>query len=171
MPDQRLRDERDPTNGAFGGPGHLPGDFGHVGRDAAIDLALEVFEDLGTPLSPLLRGGDLRPILHLERIGHGWHPVISGRFFEARAGLGTAALAGAKRLDAKLIHHVLMVVIACLDPCGGRSSPAATETTHAATAKAAHASAAGRRTARGCRISLRLGDTLRDRDCQRRCEE
>ena len=91
------------------GAGDLPSDLGHIGRNAAIDLALEVFKDFGSPLGPLFRRGDLRPILHGERIGHRRHPVIGGRFIKARAGLVVAALAGAKRLDAELIHHVLMV--------------------------------------------------------------
>ena len=93
--------------GAVDPPRHL----GHVLRDAAEHLAIELLDDLGTALlPPRIGAGDLAAVLQRQdfrQVGIRIRQrlVVVGVI---RRGL-VAARTGTQRLDAELLHHVLVV--------------------------------------------------------------
>ena len=92
---------------------HFPLDRGHVCGDAAVDLAIEVLDDLGPALAPPLPGGrDLRPIFADQRVGKRERldlrlVVIGG----VRCAPVHAIRALAERRDPQGLHHQPVVLL------------------------------------------------------------
>ena len=113
VPDHPPGDDRLAADGRLHGLGHRPRDLRHVLGHAAVDLALEVLDDLGTALLPphfrgrdlpaVLQGQDVRPV----RIGVGLGRVVVRGV--RHAGGGPAVVAGPKLRDAQLSQHVGVV--------------------------------------------------------------
>ena len=93
--------------------GHGPGDLGDVVRHEAIDIFREHVDDLGAALfPPHLRRRHLLAVVHRERVGNigigiGLRFVVVG----VVRSIFVAAPTRAKRLDAELIHHVLVILV------------------------------------------------------------
>ena len=96
------------------GLGHRPGDLRHVGGHAAVDLALEVLDDLRTPLLPPRLGGrDLAAVLQGQgvrpvRIGVGLGGIVVGRVRLAGGALPFGP--GRSFVMPELPHHVGVVL-------------------------------------------------------------
>ena len=92
----------------FDDPGHAR----HVGRHAAVHLALEALDDLRpADLPPLFGGSHLLALVRLEDLGQdgigvGLALVVVGGEGAARIGVEAAA----DGLDAQLVEHVLVVL-------------------------------------------------------------
>ena len=90
-----------------------PGDVGDIFGDDAVDVLVEIVDDLrATLLPPHVRSGDFLSIVECERIGQigpgvGLRLVVICVVGSFRISAG----AGAQGLDAELVHHILMVLI------------------------------------------------------------
>ena len=90
-----------------------PGDGGDVVGDDAVDILVEVVENLrATLLPPHFCGGDFLSIVEGEGVGEigiwvGLRLVVVG----VVGSFGISAGTGAEGFDAELGHHVLMVLI------------------------------------------------------------
>ena len=94
---------------------HFPLHAGRVLRHAPINLSIEIFDDLGTPLfPPQLRRRHLLSVVQPQRV----------RQFLVRVGLGLVGIrcvrrggirvpAPAERSDVQQIHHPLVVLFSC----------------------------------------------------------
>ena len=92
---------------------NLPGNRGDVCRNAADNLSLKIFDDLGPSLfPPFLCGSYLFPVLQRQDFGKDWKRVgetlvvirVIGRLF-------ISARTRPQLLDSKLVHHMLMIII------------------------------------------------------------
>ena len=113
FPDQVLGDDGSKPNPLVIDGSDGPGDLGDVGRDEAVDILREHFNQLGAALvRPHLGSGDFFAVIHHQRIGDvgigiGFRFIVVGvvgRVF-------VSAETGTQRLDAKLVHHVLVILV------------------------------------------------------------
>ncbi len=111
---QPLGDDRDAVDLLLLRLGNFPLHLGYVFGDAAVDLAVEVLDDLRpAPGPPLVGGGDLCPILADERVGErerlDLRLVVVGKVRRtAIHPFGTLA----ERFDPQCLHHQLVVPLA-----------------------------------------------------------
>ena len=112
--DEVFCDDGDVAVGFVGGVDEFPLYVRSVGGDAAVDFAVEVFEDFGAAFFlPVLGGFDGFSILKDERIGEwgvgaGFGFVVVG---EVVGGVGGAVGAGADFFDVEEVHEALVVLL------------------------------------------------------------
>jgi hypothetical protein len=110
--DEAPGDDGDSGVDAGGGGDDLPGDFGDVGGDAAVDFAVEGFDDLGTALGPPEFGrGDGLAVVEDEGVGQvgpgvGLRLVVVGE----AGGVGIGTDGGAEGGDVEEVEEALLVV-------------------------------------------------------------
>ena len=122
---EKFGDGGDSVLRGVGGGDEFPGDLWGVGGDAAVDFALEIFEDFGAALGPLFYSCDLCTVVHFYNVGEGGHHVVAGEIVESFAGLFVAVFAGAEGFDIELVHLCFDVVVAALGNPGGAGGGAA----------------------------------------------
>jgi hypothetical protein len=114
--DERLGHRRNTAAFGFHGVRNFPFHRRDVLGDSAVHLALKILDDFRAALRPLVGRLGFRAVLKRQERRHGLFPRIGGCFVGRI--IGSAVAAPARRLDAELAEHVLIVVVVRGDPVG-----------------------------------------------------
>jgi hypothetical protein len=86
----------------------LPRHTRDVRRDAPVNFALEVLNNLRPPRRPLIGSRHARAVLHPQHVGHRVRVPVRGRLIES--GLILRVRARPNRAHSELLHHVGVIV-------------------------------------------------------------